>query len=367
MSSALGTGKLIAGRFQLDREIARGGMGAVWAAHARQLDVPVAVKFMDRSLIESDEARTRFEREARASAQLRSPHVVQVLAHGIDDDRPYIVMELLEGEDLGQLLKREQTGPLGTASLIAAQIAKALRRAQELGVIHRDLKPSNIFLTRVGDELFVKLLDFGIAKMTRLEVAPSTSAGMFLGSPLYMSPEQLRGQPIDHRADLWSLGVVLFRAVTGKPAFAASALPDLTLKICVEPLPRASALGSKLPIALDAFFERALARNREERFSTATEMAAAFDAIAKGGSPRSSYPAPVLTGGPAGAVAPPVVFAPVMRSPGYEPPHNRSIAYFVLALAMVIVIIIGAFALRRAQNDVNNAIDEIGGAQKRPR
>ena len=157
-------GRVIAGKFRLEWPIGRGGMGTVWAAMHLQLDMPVAVKFMDPSAADAD-GRLRFEREARAIAQLRSPHVVQVLDHGVDNGTPYIVMELLEGEDLEGRLRRTKKLTIPVATRIFSQSARALRRAHDAGIVHRDLKPNNVFLARVDDEEVVKLLDFGVAKL----------------------------------------------------------------------------------------------------------------------------------------------------------------------------------------------------------
>jgi len=156
-------GTVIAGKYRLERPLARGGMGAVWVARHLQLDEQVAVKFMDISLPSAADARVRFEREAKSAARIRSPHVVQILDHGVDGEIPYIVMELLEGEHLGTRLKREGRLSLAAAAAITEQVTKALHRAHKAGIIHRDLKPANVFLARVDDDdEIVKILDFGI-------------------------------------------------------------------------------------------------------------------------------------------------------------------------------------------------------------
>jgi serine/threonine-protein kinase len=252
-------------------------MGSVWLARHIQLDMPVAIKFMDAALPEAADGRARFKREARSAALIRSPHVVQILDHGIDGEVPYIVMELLDGEHLGARLKREGRISVSAASVIATQVAKALRRAHAAGIIHRDLKPANIFLARSDEDEIVKILDFGIAKATIKEDEGSepTKTGVLMGSPNYMSPEQARGsKSIDYRSDLWSLGVILFRAITGEPAFSGESEVDTILNICVGPIPVPSAVAPDLPREIDTFFERALARVPAERFQSAREMAA---------------------------------------------------------------------------------------------
>ncbi len=269
---------MVGGSYRLDRLLARGGMGAVWAGWDTSLDRPVAIKFMDVRIGASSDLRARFEREAKAVARIRSPHVVQIYGHGVDGERPYIVMELLEGEDLGSRIKRERRLGVAFTARVLTQASKALRRAHEAGIVHRDLKPQNIFLAHVDDDEMVKILDFGIAKRFDGGVdGESTRTGELLGSPHYMSPEQARGlREIDHRSDLWSLGVIAFRALTGELPFRGEAVGDIIYKICSAQLPVASQLRPELPARVDAFFQRALAREPAERFQTASELAVTF-------------------------------------------------------------------------------------------
>jgi serine/threonine-protein kinase len=281
----LAVGDVIAGKFRLERVVGRGGMGSVWAARHVQLGMPVALKFIE---VEEGgdvaDARVRFEREARAAGQLRSPHVVQILDHGVDDDRPYIAMELLEGEDLSERLGREGRLSIAAMAKILTQSAKALRRAHEAGIIHRDLKPGNIFLARFDDDEVVKLLDFGVAKIQRagsLEGQQGTQTGIVFGSPSYMSPEQARGvRALDHRSDLWSLAVIAFRGLTGAKPFQAATIGEMVIKLCIDPLPVATRFAPDLPPVVDTFFARAFARDPDQRFASAPEMAAAFEALA---------------------------------------------------------------------------------------
>jgi serine/threonine-protein kinase len=287
---------VIAGKYCLESQLAAGGMGSVWIARHLDLDRFVAVKFMDPACA-SAEGRIRFEREAKAAAYLEHPNVVAVQDYGVDDELPYIVMELLQGEDLEDRLMREGRLPLDEVYKIIAQAAKALRRAQELGIVHRDLKPHNLFLARgaSGDDEraeVLKILDFGIAKDTgQMLAGDATQTGELMGSPNYMSPEHVRGaKDIDFRSDLWSLGVILFRAVTGKLPFESEVVGDVIGKILADPIPRATSIAPHLPPALDDFFYKALSRDRNLRFQSAREMAEAFGEIVRSpSSPRISF------------------------------------------------------------------------------
>ncbi|MFY0539334.1 serine/threonine-protein kinase [Nannocystis pusilla] len=232
-------GTIVAGRYRLGRVLAQGGMGSIWVARHLQLDVDVALKFMAPELADSAELRARFEREAKAAAMLKSPHAVQVHDYGIEDGAPYIVMELLEGEDLATRLARERRLSLAATRRIVEDVGKALRRAHEIGLIHRDMKPANIFLARQAGDEVVKILDFGIAKSTGvIDADQPTHADAVLGSPRYMSPEQVRSSTqVDHRTDLWSLGVIAFRCLTGKLPFRDGEIGDVFVSICTAPIP----------------------------------------------------------------------------------------------------------------------------------
>ncbi|MDC3955726.1 serine/threonine-protein kinase [Polyangium jinanense] len=276
---SIAEGAIIGGKLRLERPLAKGGMGAVWVARHQLLDTNVAVKFMEGSIAANESLRQRFEREAKAAALIKSPHVVQVLDYGVEDGTPYIVMELLEGEDLGTRLERGGRLDLTEAYRILEPLGKALRRAHDLGIVHRDLKPGNVFLARSGDDEIVKVLDFGIAKdVTITGPATSTSSGMMLGSPSYMSPEQIREtKQVDHRSDLWSIGVILYEAITGRLPFdEAENIGKLLVTICTDHAPPPSSLVPSLDPAVDRFFERALARDKAARFQSMAELVEAF-------------------------------------------------------------------------------------------
>lgn len=269
-------GHMVAGKYELVEMIARGGMGSVWKAIDTNLERDVAIKFMSPVIAHDAGARQRFAREAKAAAKLTTPHVVQIFEHGIDGESPYIVMELLRGRDLHRRLKKERRIPITEAAAIVKQIAKGLRAAHEADIIHRDLKPQNVFLANVDGDLVVKILDFGVAKMDEAG-SESTKTGVLLGSPHYMSPEQARGKAnIDSRSDVWSLAVIAFRMLTGKMAFHGEGQGDVIIAIATADIPVPSQVNPSLGPPIDRFFERALQRDREDRFATAVELATAF-------------------------------------------------------------------------------------------
>lgn len=273
-------GEIVAGRYALEVELAMGGMGTVWVARDEKLGRTVAIKVMRRRSLEAfADARERFEREARAAAALRSAHVVAVHDYGIDDDLPFIAMELLEGESLKERLERVGAFSVQGAAEILRQVAKGLKAAHRAGLVHRDLKPSNIFLAQRDDEEVVKLLDFGVVKSAGRRASDETASGVLLGTPQYMSPEQARGnKAIDHRADIWSLAVILYEMLVGENPFnsEAEAVGDIVIRVCVEPITPPTVMRPDLPESLDAFFEVALARDPAERFQSSQELAEGF-------------------------------------------------------------------------------------------
>jgi serine/threonine-protein kinase len=275
MSLKLAEGLRVAERFRLIRELGRGGMGSVWLAEHTGLEVHCAIKFIDRDGRDYEELCTRFEREAKAAAQLRSPNVVQILDYGVWQDVPYIAMEYLEGEDLAQRLDRVWVLAPGETCYLTSQVARALSKAHAAGIVHRDLKPENVFLAHDGDEETVKVLDFGIAKRPSTEIGDTgTKTGSLLGTPFYMSPEQARGvKAVDYRSDLWSLAVIVYQCLTGQLPFESEGLGDVLAKIMYEPLPIPTRVKPDLPVTVDSWWQRAAAREPDHRFQTAKELA----------------------------------------------------------------------------------------------
>ena len=295
------SGELVTANIRLKLPIGEGGMGRVWLAEHLSLKTDVVVKFMSEDLAEDADAALRFSREAAAAAQVKSPHVVQMLDYGVTENGvPFIVMEYLEGEDLSHRLEREPLAP-HEAGDVVLQLGRALGKAHERGIVHRDVKPSNVFLCDAGDgRIFVKLLDFGIAKSNagRLLAGKTTDTGALMGSPFYMSPEQVIGsKELDFRTDLWALGVLGFELATGRRPFDADTVGALALKIHHDTLPSPSDTNTSLPRAVDEWFFKACARDPNARFESAREQAESFAAALLGAdAPRISGSLPPVLG-----------------------------------------------------------------------
>jgi serine/threonine-protein kinase len=323
---------MVAEKYRLDALIGEGGMGSVWAATHLGLNQIVAIKFISREFIRSPEALRRFDSEAKAAAQLRSRHVVQVFDTGtLTDGTPYIAMELLRGETLQSRVHRGGPIPLAEAVEILTQCCKALSRAHAAGIIHRDIKPDNIFLTHPTEDegAIVKILDFGIAKIS---VSPNeqgvqhgqTRTGAVLGTPLYMSPEQARAlRTLDQRTDLYSLGLVAYTMFTGNLAFSSESFGDLLVQICTAQLPSLCAHAAWLPPTMEAWFQRACAREPQARYATALEFAEALR-IAAGMTLQqraSSLLPSASSSGPPGREGPAFISSP---GPGTGPGISRT-------------------------------------------
>jgi serine/threonine-protein kinase len=266
-------------RYEIVSRLGRGSMGEVYLAHDPNTDRRVALKLIAAPAAEEEEAggdaRTRFLLEARAAGRLHHPGIV--VLHDADTDaasgRPYLVMEWVAGRSLAAILRETKPLPWRRAVEIAARVAAALAHAHERGIVHRDVKPANVL---VGEDGAVKVSDFGIAKF----VAEShTLAGQLLGTPDYMSPEQVRGDAVDGRSDLFAVGAILHEMLSGEAPFHADSIAGITHRIAFvepRPLPRA---GEELPVELEAVVRRALDKNPEARFQTGRELAAALEAL----------------------------------------------------------------------------------------
>ncbi len=287
-------GDVLGERYRLVHPLASGGMGSVWCAEHLSLKSTVALKMLDGSPNGDPAATQRFLREARLAAALRSPHVVQIFDYGVEGETPYIAMELLEGELLGERLDRVGRLSAATTARVIRHVSRAMTKAHEAGIVHRDLKPENVFVVKNDDEEIYKVFDFGIAKTHPMgsggTLMTSTRTGSLLGTPSYMSPEQAQGaKVIDHRTDIWALGVIAYRCLLGRLPFVGENVGQLVLAICAEPLPKPSAQGA-VPAGFDAWFARACARQPQARFDSAKEAANAFGALAEASSALPSEP-----------------------------------------------------------------------------
>jgi hypothetical protein len=277
-------GEVLAGKYRIERVLGRGGMGVVVAAHHVQLAQRVALKFLLPEACANGEAVARFLREARAAVQIQSEHVARVSDVGqLENGSPYMVMEFLQGSDLGATLAERGPLPIPEALDYLLQAMEAVAEAHSIGIVHRDLKPANLFLTRRRDgSPLVKVLDFGISKATQGEGGLSlTTTSAVMGSPLYMSPEQVRSaKDVDARADIWALGVILQELLVGAPPFLADTASALFAAIIADPPVPLRTRRPDAPPALEAVLARCLEKDRSRRYSNVAELAAALEPFA---------------------------------------------------------------------------------------
>ena len=277
---------VLASKYRLVRHCGEGGMGVVYAADHLELKTRVAIKFLQPRLARDASARARFLREARLAASVEGEHSARIRDVGTDEvGRAYIVMEYLAGETADERLAREQKLSVSDAATVMVQLLDALAEAHAKGLVHRDLKPANIFLVeQPGEAIWVKVLDFGISKVVSQDVSPTASTASLteprtlLGSPQYMSPEQLReSASVDARSDIWACGVVFFELLTGQAPFEGATLADLYAQI-VSGVPRtlASAGGGGVPSPIARVIERCLRKDASERPQSAYDLAVAI-------------------------------------------------------------------------------------------
>jgi serine/threonine-protein kinase len=319
-------GQILAGKYRVERVLGAGAMGMVVAAVHLALNRRVALKFLLPSAKKSQDGEDRFLREARIAAMLNSEHVTRVLDVGmLEDGAAYIVMEFLDGQDLGSLL-RSGPLPIEEAVTYVLQVCEALAEAHAAGIVHRDLKPANLFLTRTpSGSPCVKVCDFGISKLAGSEMA-LTQTGQVLGSPIYMSPEQFDGgKHVDTRSDIWSLGVILYELIAGLPPFEAQEMMQLLKRITLEPPRPIEEVRPGVPAGLWRVIARALEKKRDQRWPSMREFAAALAPYAK--------PSPAAVLPDAGAVP-----AAVAGAPAAVPSRTRASARAARALLGLLVI-----------------------------
>jgi tRNA A-37 threonylcarbamoyl transferase component Bud32 len=295
-------GRVIAERYRVRALLGRGGMGAVYRVEHLMLKKDLALKFLHPELGRLDEVSRRFEREAEAAAKLDHPNIVAVTDFGrTPEGMLFLVMELLAGRPLTDVIRGDGEGrplPVERALRIERQILRALDHAHSVGIVHRDLKPDNVMVVdRDGDPDFVKLLDFGIAKITapdgEVRGEALTQAGVVFGTPEYLSPEQAMGEEADRRADLYSAGIVLYEMLTGRRPFeAASKVAIVSMHLTQKAMPVTKAApGAHIPRAVERVVERAMAKKRDERYATAQEFLQDMERAGGG----TSQPFPVAT------------------------------------------------------------------------
>jgi serine/threonine-protein kinase len=275
---------VLAGKFKVERVLGAGGMGVVVAARHLELDERVAVKFLLSEAALNGEAAARFVREARAAVKIKSEHVARVIDVGrMDTGAPYMVMEYLEGSDLSARLA---AGPIAIDDAVdyVLQACDAMAEAHALGIVHRDLKPANLFLTQRSDgSAVVKVLDFGISKVNVPDTSDAglTKTSAVMGSPYYMSPEQMKSsRDVDSRSDVWSLGVILYELVSGRPPFMGDTLPELLSAIMLDTPPKLETLRPEVPAELSAIMDQVLQKDRTKRYQTVGDLASALAAFA---------------------------------------------------------------------------------------
>ena len=271
-------GAVIGGAYRLVRPVGKGGMGTVWSAVREKDQQPVAIKLLTTDA--SEEMQRRLVREAEAAGRLQNRNVVDMLEAGTaESGEPFLVMELLNGRTLRSVIKRQRRLEPKLAATIIRDICYALRAAHAGNVVHRDLKPSNVVLHETPDGIVLKVLDFGVSKVLAEEQQLLTNTGIAVGSPAYMSPEQARGARVDHRADLWSVGVLLFEMVAGRRPFAAESPAAMLSMILFSEIPKVSQFCATLDPVLEEVVTRCLQRKVSERYQSADDIIAALDPL----------------------------------------------------------------------------------------
>ncbi|MEM9455447.1 MAG: serine/threonine-protein kinase [Myxococcota bacterium] len=281
---AFPAGTRLARRYVVRELLGDGGMAQIYRAEHETIGRPVAIKVLGARLARRPVVMVRFLQEARAASKVRHENVVEITDFGeTEDGRPFMVMELLEGEDLGTTLRREGPLPWARAKPILVQVLAALEVAHAHGVIHRDIKPENIFrVSRMGSDDFIKVFDFGIAKILVDDeggpTRPLTVDGVVLGTPAYMSPEQCLSRPIDARTDLYAVGVLAYEMLTGRPPFVGQASASLMFQHIYNPIPAMAQAAPEIRIGaeVEAIVGKALAKLPEDRFASARQMADAL-------------------------------------------------------------------------------------------
>ncbi len=278
------------GRYEIKAELGRGGMATVYQAYDPRFEREVAIKVLPREMLHDPQFRVRFEREAKTIAMLEHPAIVPVYDFGEEDGQPYFVMRFMNGGSLSDRLKNGPI-PLPEVARLYERLAPALDEAHAKGIIHRDLKPGNILFDQ-HEEPYIS--DFGIAKLSESQTNVTGSA--IVGTPAYMSPEQAQGEGIDGRSDIYGMGVILFEMLTGQQPYQGDTPMSVVVKHITDPVPHILDVKPDLPPATEGVIEKAMAKNRDERFPTVKAIADALNAVARGEAPDLTIPAVTSTG-----------------------------------------------------------------------
>lgn len=376
-------GRTLDGKYRLDAVLGKGGMGTVYFSTRMHIGDTVAVKILQSSNVGDPNASVRFRREAQMAARLKHPNVVSIYDFGISNDGlMYLVMEMVEGQSLRQLIK--QQGPLTTtaAATVATQVCAALDEAHRQNIVHRDIKPDNIVLQSRGNDLHVKVLDFGIAKLRDMQTSNLTQTGSVMGTPHYMSPEQCMGEELDHRSDIYSLGVVLYEALCGVVPFNSPTPSAVVIQHVNQAPPSLRSMNLSIPLEVEETVLHALAKRREARPQRAGELAQEMmsavyasagvspsKTIASNVSRASSVPAsaaplptirlstPILGNQPASTPS-----GPVFPSYPVQVPQTKKRVGLWIAVPLLLITVIGiavaAFVLLSTQNETTTNTDD---------
>ena len=263
------------GRYEVERQVGEGAMARVYRARDPEIDRVVAIKVLKEDVCVNEEIASRFVREAKAAGAISHPNIVAVYDVGRIGNSSYITMEFIEEDSLAELFAADQRLPFKSVLSMGIQLARALDHAHRRGIVHRDIKPGNILL--MENKQTVKITDFGIARLGESDDLQKTHAGMVLGTPRYMSPEQAAGQNVDGRSDLFSLGVILYELVTGKKAFDSNSVATLMLQIMQQDPPPVRSLAPEVPVGLQRIIARLLQKRPDKRFQTGAQLAEALE------------------------------------------------------------------------------------------
>lgn len=357
-------GRVIANRYRIADQIGRGGMGSVYRAEHVRMRRKTAIKILSTELSSNPEFVARFEREAELASTINHPNAVSIYDFGeTEEGLVYLAMELLDGEPLSAVLRRRGTLPLEEVVAITRQAAAALNAAHKLGIVHRDFKPDNVMICRGPDgEQVVKVVDFGIAKQTRLSHAGGTltQTGSVLGTPIYMSPEQVADQPLDNRSDLYSLALTVYEMLSRRIPFAGDTPQSLMVQRLVDPPIPLRAVAPDVPAVIEAVVMRALSKSRDERHPSTVEFAADLARASEAGrttavdavtspttipSPPPRYATPASVTPITAPVQPP--FTPSYGQPTPPPPpvRKQGAVWKIVAVAAVVVLFLGSGAI----------------------